>query len=114
MLNALTDEEKLRLVRFMSSFAWADLDVTERERNLIRLLVERLGLPAQAAEEAVGWLEHPPSEEDLDPNDIPIEHRRLFVEIATELVGVDGLVDEMAIEALAIFESLLDDHDGEE
>lgn len=115
MLNQLTVEEKTRLIRFMCSFAWADLDVSERERRLIGELIRKLDLPDGIAAEAESWLDHPPSEEDLDPYDIPLEQRRLFVEAAAEIVRADGVVDIMEVENFAIFEALLggDDEDTE-
>jgi uncharacterized membrane protein YebE (DUF533 family) len=115
MMNELTVEEKLRFVRFMCAFAWADLDIADRERGLIRDLIQRLDLPASAVEEAEGWLVHPPLEEDLDPYDIPDAHRRIFLQAATELIGVDGHVDRMEVENLALFEMLMGlDIDDEE
>ncbi len=107
MFDHLTTEEKTRLIRFMCSFAWADLDVSDRERRMIGELVRRLGLPDTAAAEVEAWLEHPPSEEDLDPYDIPIEQRRLFVEAAAEVVRADGVVDDLEVENFALFEALL-------
>ena len=85
MLEELTVEEKLRLVRFMCAFAWADLDVSEREQALLSALIRKLDLPDEARLEAESWIEHPPDEEELDPNDIPLAQRRLFVSAATEI-----------------------------
>jgi len=107
MLNDLSVEDRLRFVRFMCAFAWADLDIADRERGLIRELVARLDLPPEAVEEAEAWLVHPPSEEDLDPYDIPDAHRRLFAEAAAEIIGVDGHIDRMEVENLALFEMLM-------
>jgi uncharacterized membrane protein YebE (DUF533 family) len=84
MLDQLTIEEKVRLIRFMCSFAWADLDVSDRERTMIRDLVRKLGLPEPAASEAESWLDHPPEE-----------------------VSADGVVDVMEVENFALFEALL-------
>jgi uncharacterized tellurite resistance protein B-like protein len=107
MLDQLTIEEKVRLIRFMCSFAWADLDVSDRERTMIRDLVRKLGLPEPAASEAESWLDHPPDEEELDPYDIPLEQRRLFVSAAAQMVSADGVVDVMEVENFALFEALL-------
>ena len=113
MLEELTVEEKLRLVRFMCAFAWADLDVSEREQALLSALIRKLDLPDEARLEAESWIEHPPDEEELDPNDIPLAQRRLFVSAATEIIGVDGVIDGMEVENLALFDALLGG-DGEE
>jgi len=107
MLDMLTVDEKVRLVRFMCSFAWADLDVSERERRMIADLIRMLNLPEGVASEAEGWLDHPPDEEDLDPYDIPLEQRRIFVDAAARMVSADGVVDPMEVENFALFEALL-------
>lgn len=91
----------------MCAFAWADLDISEREVALIREFAERLGIPAGDRSEVESWLQHPPNEEDLDPYDVPDAHKRMFLEAAAELIGVDGHVDRMEVENLALFEVLL-------
>lgn len=107
MLDDLTQDEKLRLLRFLCAFAWADLDIAEKERKLVNDLIARMGLTPRAAAEAASWLDHPPAEDDLDPYDIPDAHRQLFLEAALEMVGADGVVDAMELENYAIFEALM-------
>lgn len=111
MLNQLSDEEKLRLLRFMCAFAWADLEIAEKERDFVLDLIGRMGLPAEEAELASTWLDHPPREDELDPYDIPDAHRKLFLEAALEMVGVDGVVDKMEAENFVIFEALMEGSD---
>lgn len=107
MLTELTSEEKLRLLRFMCSFAWADLEISTHERRFVLELIQRMGLAAEEADLAVTWLDHPPAEEDLDPSDIPLDHRRLFLEAALEMVSSDGVIDVMEAENFAVFEALM-------
>lgn len=108
MLNPLTNDEKLRLLRFMCAFAWSDLQISAREREFVVGLIGRLGLSPDDAGRAVRWLDHPPAEEELDPSDIPPEHRRLFLEAALEMVSKDGVIDALEAENFAIFEALVD------
>ena len=108
MLDELTNEEKLRLLRFMCSFAWADLEIADKEREFVLDVVRRMGLSAEDAALAATWLDHPPSEEDVDPYDIPDAHRKLFLEGALKMVGADGVVDVMEAESFAIFEALME------
>ena len=42
MLDALDREDRLQLMRFVCSFAWADLEVSDGEREFIVKLVDRL------------------------------------------------------------------------
>ena len=48
MLDALDREDRLQLMRFVCSFAWADLEVTAREREFRRALLYRPQLPEKA------------------------------------------------------------------
>jgi len=107
MLSELTRDEKLRLLRFVCSFAWADLDIDDEERALVAKFVDKMGLDEADAEEAMGWLDHPPREDDLDPYDIPDEHKKLFLEAALAMMGADGVVDTMEVESFALFEALM-------
>ena len=107
MFTDLTVEEKLRLLRFVCAFAWSDLEIQDQERTIVVKLIDKLDLPKDDREEAMGWLDHPPSEDELDPYDVPEAHRKLFVDAALEMVGVDGVVDRLEAEQYAIFEALM-------
>lgn len=103
----LDKESRLRLVRFVCSFAWADLEVQEAERSLVTRMLEQLGLDGEEQATAEQWLKLPPEPEDVDPTDIPVEHRQIFLSTILQLVGADGVVDPNEMETLAIFEKLL-------
>lgn len=109
MFEDLSDDDRMRLVRFACSFAWADLAVGARERAWILDLLERLELDEADREQAEAWLDHPPDEEELDPFEIPFEQRELFLAVLGKLVGADGKVDPMEVESYAILASLLND-----
>lgn len=106
-VNELDKESRIRLVRFVCSFAWADLEVQDAERSLVTKMLDQLGLDDEEKEMAEQWLKLPPEPEDVDPTDIPPEHRQIFLNTILQLVGADGVVDPNEMETLAIFEKLL-------
>jgi uncharacterized tellurite resistance protein B-like protein len=50
MLDQLDREDRLRLMRFVCSFAWADLEVQPEERAFVRRLIARLDLAEDRAQ----------------------------------------------------------------
>jgi len=106
-LQDLNREDRLRLIRFLCSFAWADLEIADSERALVHELVQQADLDDEDAQLVEGWLAHPPRVEDLDPQDIPLEHRQLFLNAALKMVAADGNIAADEIENLALFEQLL-------
>ncbi|UCH28598.1 MAG: TerB family tellurite resistance protein [Myxococcales bacterium] len=107
MLDALTREDRLQLMRFVCSFAWADLEVTAMEREFIVTMVDRLDLDDDEREQVASWLEVPPRADDLDPADVPREHRQLFLDAARAMILSDGEVDDVEAENLVILDQLL-------
>jgi len=107
MLDALNREDRLQLMRFVCSFAWADLEVTDREREFIVKMVIRLGLDDEEQDQVANWLEVPPRADDLDPADIPREHRQLFLDAAKAMILSDGTVEDVEAENLIILDQLL-------
>ncbi|MEL6341598.1 MAG: TerB family tellurite resistance protein [Myxococcota bacterium] len=112
MMNALSHEERLRLMRFVCSFAWADLEIRDEERALIRNLGISLELTPVGMERVDQWLRNPPRPEEVDPQDIPMEHRKMFLAAAQATIAVDGEIDPQEATILELFETLLSD--GEE
>jgi uncharacterized tellurite resistance protein B-like protein len=106
-LSELSKEDRLRLVKFVCSFAWADLSVADSERSFIQKLVRKLKLDPEEKKQVEEWLEIPPRAEELDPSEIPREHRTLFLSAAREMIQADGQVAEEELENLALFEALL-------
>jgi len=107
MLDALNREDRLQLMRFVCSFAWADLEITKAEREFIVTMVIRLGLDDEEQKQVAQWLEVPPRADDLDPADIPREHRQLFLDAAKAMIMSDGNVNDEEAENLIILDQLL-------
>ena len=106
-LAELTQEDRLRLVKFVCSFAWADLQIADSERQFIHKLVRRLKLDPDERAQVEEWLDIPPRAEDLDPAEIPREHRAVFLSTAREMIEADGEISEEEVENFALFEQLL-------
>ncbi len=107
MLEELGSEERLQLMKFVCSFAWADLEVSLEERGYVLRAVERLDLDDRESAQVRGWLEVPPRAEDVDPTRIPNEHRELFLRTVEEVIVADGLVRQEELENLVLFKKLL-------
>ena len=107
MLDTLDREDRLRLMKFVCSFAWADLEVKDAERSFVRKLVRQLELTPEEAAKVDEWLEVPPRAEELDPTDIPHAHRQLFLDTARAMIVADGKVDHDEAENLVLLEQLL-------
>lgn len=106
MLQDLSRDERLQLMRFICSFAWADLEVRAKERAFIKKMVKKLDLSEEEAKEVDKWLEVPPPAELVDPTRIPRAHRDLFLKTAREIVAADGEIDADERENLALLEAL--------
>jgi hypothetical protein len=109
MLDRLDRRDRLRLVEFVCSFAWADLEVRPEERVFIAGLIRRLDLGEAEDLQVQQWLDRPPRIDDLDPTSIPAEHRRLFVEAIEGLIASDGEVSDEERDSFDIFLQLLDE-----
>ena len=107
MLKELSREDRMQLMRFVCSFAWADLEVRPEEREFIVKMITHLELDEEETAQVVEWLQVPPPADDLDPEDIPREHRKLFLNAARALILTDGNVEDVEAENLIILDALL-------
>ncbi len=107
MLDQMDRSERLRLLRFVTSFAWADGVVQPEEREFLKGLIGRMPLGKDEIELAEGWLEKPPHPAEVDPSRIPPKHRELFLTVARGMINADGNVDDEEKERLELLEELL-------
>ncbi|MGE0145299.1 MAG: TerB family tellurite resistance protein [Planctomycetota bacterium] len=105
-MQSLSRADRLRLLEFVCSFAWTDLRVSQRERTFVARLVEVLGLDDDERRQVARWLEVPPAPEQVDPTEIPLAHRQLFLEAARRVVAADG-VNPAERDALDLFSDLI-------
>jgi len=109
MLDQLDRRDRLRLVEFVCSFAWADFEIRPEERVFISRLLRRLELDEDEDLQVQQWLDQPSKLDDLDPTSIPAAHRRFFVEAIEGLISADGEVSDEERESFEIFKQLLVD-----
>lgn len=109
MLGTLDSDDRMRLMKFICSFAWADLEIQTEERSFVAKMSRKLDLHDDELEQVQKWLEVPPPADELDPSEIPREHRQLFLDAVRAIVVVDGRVDPEEAENLALFEMLVQD-----
>jgi uncharacterized tellurite resistance protein B-like protein len=107
MLTELSGTDRLRLMRFVCSFAWADLEVRARERAFILRLSKRLALSPDELSAVEGWLMKPPSADELDPAQVPPAHRKMLLAAVRGLIQADGHIDPEEAESLDLLEELL-------
>ncbi|NLY92588.1 MAG: TerB family tellurite resistance protein [Myxococcales bacterium] len=109
MLRTLDKEDRLQLMKFVCSFAWADLEVKDSERAFVGRLVRRLELGPEEKALVESWLEVPPPPEEVDPMDIPRGHRELFIQAVRAMIVADGQVDDAEAENFELLSQLLAD-----
>ena len=106
-LTGLDRAQRLRLLQFVCSFAWADLEVHPREREFVLRLVQRLELAPDEAKQVQEWLVLPPPLETVDPMQIPAGHRKLFLAAIDGVIAADGAIAPEERESLRLLEQLL-------
>jgi uncharacterized tellurite resistance protein B-like protein len=107
MLKNLSREDRLRVMRFVCSFAWADLEIKSKERTLVRKMIKELHLEPDEVKLVEGWLEVPPRAEEVDPASIPKAHRQLVLDAARRMIKADGTIDAEEAESFELLEMLL-------
>ena len=107
MLTDLSPDDRLRLMKFVCSFAWADLEIRDSERSFVANLVRRLELGEEESLQVQGWLISPPSPEEIDPYDVPEEHRKVFLEVMLQMIAADGELDPAETETYNLLSQLL-------
>ena len=107
VLDQLNREERLQLMRFVCSFAWADLRIQPEERAFVQRIVRRLELDAAEQAAVERWLEVPPSPESVDPTLIPPAHRKLFLEAIEGVIRSDGEITAEERENFDLLSELL-------
>lgn len=106
-MESLSRDDRLRLMKFICSFAWADLEIQDAERVFVQKLIRELELNDEEKKQVEGWLEVPPPAEELDPAEIPREHRQLFLDTARAMIVADGKIDPDEAENFALLEALM-------
>jgi uncharacterized tellurite resistance protein B-like protein len=106
-MGELDRQERMRLMKFVCSFAWADLEIRPEERVFVERMIRRLDLDPEEAKRVQRWLQVPPPPESIDPTAIPDAHRKLFLEAIEGVIAADGEIAPEERENLALFRALL-------
>ncbi len=106
-MDTLNREDRLSLMRFVCSFAWADFEIQDQERTFIGKLISALELQPDERAQVDEWLKVPPMPEEVDPTQIPKQHREMFLDTVKAVVMSDGVLDPDEEENLKLFVELL-------
>ncbi len=106
-MQKLSTKDKLRLMKFVCSFIWADLEVKESEKKFVTRLAKKLDLSDDDVAQVRKWMKVPPKPEEVDPTQIPREHRQMFLDTIRDVITADGEVAKDEWENLELFEQLL-------
>ena len=106
-MDRLNREDRLRLVKFVCTFAWADLEIRPEERSFVDHIVRSLKLNDEDKSKVEGWMVVPPSPESVDPTQIPLAQRKLFLDSIEGVITSDGKVTPEERENLALLRDLL-------
>lgn len=107
MLEQLDRTDRLRLVKFVCSFAWADLEVHPEERDFVARVVRQLELDDGDQAQVEAWLTRPPEPESVDPTTIPHSQRHLFLDSIKGVILADGVIAPEERESFALLQDLL-------
>ncbi|MEM1178652.1 MAG: TerB family tellurite resistance protein [Acidobacteriota bacterium] len=105
-LASMDRDDRLQLMRFVCTFAWADLETQRDELTLIRKLMKALELE-DARGQIEAWLDRPPAPEDVDPASVPRADRELLLDLARAVFDADGEVTPEEREQFRLLEKLL-------
>jgi hypothetical protein len=106
-MQRLKKPERMRLMRFVCSFAWADLEIQQEERVFVGKLVKQLELDDDEKVEVEMMLQRPPRPEDVDPAKVPIAHREIFLDAVYAVIAADGNIAPEEHESYELFQALL-------
>ena len=107
MFSDLAPPARLKLMQFICAVAWSDLRVSGEERLFVANWIRRLQFTEAERLQVWQWLEVPPAPEEVDPADIPAEHRQLFIEAIGKLVASDQEITPEERESLSLLSQLV-------
>ena len=106
-MKRLNRKERMRLMKFVCSFAWADLEIRPEEREFIRKMVARLSLNGDDGDKVQSWLDLPPAPESIDPTLVPTAHRHVFIRAIKGVIAADGEIAPEEVENFRLFHDLV-------
>lgn len=107
MFETIPQAERLRLMKFICAVAWSDLSVSGEERLFVADCIRKLTMSEEERAQVWSWLEVPPAPEEVDPTDIPAEHREAFIKALGKLVASDQEISPEERESLILLSQLV-------
>jgi len=107
VLLGLDRAQRLKLMKFVCAFAWADLSLHPEERAFVDRLISRLGFDPDEEDQVRSWLLSPPPEESVDPTTIPRAHKRVFLAAIDGVIAADGIIAPEERESVKVLKELL-------
>jgi len=89
-LAQLDPQTRKTLLKLACFAAWSDLSVAPEERREILSLAARMAADPSELAEIESWLKGPPDE--VDPYELSIEHRQLFLDTLCAVIEADGVI----------------------
>jgi uncharacterized tellurite resistance protein B-like protein len=83
-------DQDLAIVKALVSVAWADGVFAERERAMLDALLDAYGAGAEEREAVYGYAEQRRTLDDIDPQDLSADDRRVLLQHAVLLTFADG------------------------
>ncbi len=108
MFQDLSSKQRLQLMKFVCAFAWADLHVHPEEVAFVERMVSRLGFEPDEEAHVKRWLLAPPSEDSVDPMNVPMEHKRVFLAAIDGVIAADGVISPEERESVRLLKELLE------
>ena len=99
--------DRLCVLRFASSFLWADLSIDYAEHTFFVALARELGFPSAALPEIVELLALPPDAGDIDPTRVPSALAATVRDVALRAIASDGRVVEREMHMFELLDELL-------
>lgn len=93
-----------KLLQMACMAAWVDLEVRPAERAAVLDIAKHLGIDQKGMAEVRGWLDNGPPE--VDPYDIPQQHRQAFLEAFLEVATADGRIAAEESEMIRLLRDL--------
>lgn len=107
MPSPMKVDDRLCILRFASSFLWADLVVDLAEQAFFLALARELGVPGASLESVLGMLATPPDAEDVDPTRVSPALARAVRDVALRAIASDGKVLPREMELFDLLDELL-------
>ena len=101
--DELTESERIELMRFLCSFAWADGEVQPQEKIVLEQVLGGLNMSPEARAEVEPWLTTPPDVEGRELETIDDAKRAAFIDFAYEVAAADGQIAADELKHMKMF-----------